>query len=155
MTKYRSEEDNIKVKIKYLILSNDMYDNNEYNDSSVQLLSHVWLFGTPWTAASPHFFPFLNWQVGSLPLAPPWKPLYMCNIIHYPSPSSYFHDVEWILFVKELSKKNKIQLFEKRYFLILYISRDIKVYRNYMEIENVYPLLWASQMALVKNVPAM
>ena len=36
-----SEEDHIKVKIKDLILNNDMYDNNEHNDSSVQLLSHV------------------------------------------------------------------------------------------------------------------
>ena len=32
---------------------------------------------------------------------------------------------------------------------------DIKEYRNYMEIENMYPLFWASQMALVNNVPAM
>ena len=56
-------------------------------------------------------------------------------------------------FVKELRKK--IQLFEKKYFLILYTSRDIKVYRNSIEIENVYPLFWASQMALVKNTPAM
>ena len=56
-------------------------------------------------------------------------------------------------FVKELRKK--IQLFEKKYFLILYTSRDIKVYRNSIEIENVYPLFWASQIALVKNVPAV
>ena len=61
-------------------------------------------------------------------------------------------------FVKELKIKfNYLRLNSviKRYFLILYISRDIKVYRNSMEIEDVYPLFWASQMALVKNVPAI
>ena len=89
--------------------------------------SRVWLFATLWTIARqaplstgfprqeywsgtpcppldpPHpgtepTFPFLHSQVSSLPLAPPRKPLYKCNIIHYSSPSSYFHYVQWILF---------------------------------------------------------
>ena len=35
------------------------------------------------------------------------------------------------------------------------LAWKIPVYRNSVEIENVYPLFWASQIALVKNVPAV
>ena len=50
------------------------------NISSVQLLSHVWLFSTPWTAACQAFLSIANSQNLLIPVHQPWAPCLMHRI---------------------------------------------------------------------------